>query len=243
MDFTESHTISLGALIGYPIPFLTVDVYTVLYTWIIMALTLATIVAIRIFFHRQALVRYIVVAGVESLLTLTTQSLGSFYFHHFCFIGAIFLFIVLCNVAPIIPYLEEPTQNINTALALGIISFVYIQCAAIKRHGLWHYIKNEYLAPFFIMLPLHLIGKIASIISISFRLFGNIFGGSMITQIYFGTLENVSYSWIFQILGIVSGLNFIIVGFFTLFEGFLQAFVFTMLTLTYLSIALHEEQG
>lgn len=242
MDFTQAHTFSIGTPFGYTSHFLLVDTHTVLYTWIILGITLLALLAIRVIFHRHMLVQHIVVTGVKSLVTLTTQSLGSFYFNHFCFISALFLFIVLCNIAPIIPFLEEPTQNINTALALAIIAFVYIQLAAIKRHGLWHYIKNEYFAPFFVMLPLHVIGKIASIISVSFRLFGNVFGGAMITQIYFGTLENIYYSWIFQLLGIFTGLNFIIVGFFTLFEGFLQAFVFTMLTLTYLSIALHEEQ-
>lgn len=242
LDFTDAHNWSLGKIIGYNYAFLSVHIPTVIHTWLIMLLTLIAIGCIRFFFYRNTVVRAIITTAIDSLMTLITQSLGHFSFNHFCFIAALFLFILLCNIAPIIPWLEEPTQNINTGLALGIISFVYIQCAAIKVHGVWHYIKNEFFAPFFIMFPLHLIGKLASIISISFRLFGNVFGGSMISHIYFGTMENISYSWIFQILGLISGLNFIIVGFFTLFEGCLQAFVFTMLSLTYLSIALHVDQ-
>jgi len=85
------------------------------------------------------------------------------------------------------------------------------------------------------MLPLNIVGKIASILSISFRLFGNIFGGVTIAALYYNTIEG---SWLGESFGLLSGINFLITLFFGLFEGFLQAFVFTMLTVTYLSIAL-----
>ena len=88
------------------------------------------------------------------------------------------------------------------------------------------------------MLPLNLVGKLASIVSISFRLFGNIFGGSIISQIYFGSIKG---SLLLETIGILSGVNIAITLFFTLFEGFLQAFVFAMLTLTYLSIGLQSD--
>jgi F-type H+-transporting ATPase subunit a len=87
------------------------------------------------------------------------------------------------------------------------------------------------------MLPLNVIGKLSSIISISFRLFGNIFGGAIITKLYFGAIGG---SIILELLGLLSGLNFLIVAFFTLFEGLLQAFVFAMLTLTYLALSTQE---
>jgi F-type H+-transporting ATPase subunit a len=73
----------------------------------------------------------------------------------------------------------------------------------------------------------------------SFRLFGNIFGGATISNIYFGAIKG---SFVLETLGLFSGINIIITLFFGLFEGFLQAFVFTMLSLTYLSIAMaHAE--
>jgi F-type H+-transporting ATPase subunit a len=81
---------------------------------------------------------------------------------------------------------------------------------------------------------------LATIISISFRLFGNIFGGSIISEIWFGFLGK---SIFFELGGILTGVNFLVLGFFGMFEAFLQAFVFTMLTLTYLSIGIqHEEE-
>ena len=133
--------------------------------------------------------------------------------------------------------MEEPTASINTTLALAIIGFFYIQIHAIKHHGIKEYAK-EYFQPFFLMLPLHIVGKLSNIVSMSFRLFGNIFGGATISKIYLSLIKS---SIVYEVLGILSGINFIFPLFFGLLEGLLQAFVFTMLTLSYLSIALNSE--
>lgn len=94
------------------------------------------------------------------------------------------------------------------------------------------------------MLPLNLIGKFATIISMSFRLFGNIFGGATIASIYFRLIYG-SPAW--EAIGSFSGINLIIMLFFGLFEGLIQAFVFAMLSLTYLATAIAhddtEQQG
>jgi len=235
LDVEQSHTWSLGHLFGYDHPFLQVNTAIVIHTWIIIGLFILVCTVIRLCMKSSKKMTAIVLFLTESSMDFITASLGCFSYRHYCFIVTLFMFIVACNIAPIIPWLEEPTQNLNTTLALGIISFVYIQLAIISIEGFWGYIKNEYFSPFFLMLPLHLIGKIASIISISFRLFGNIFGGSVISQIYFYSIEKRT---LLQIFGLFSGTNLVIIGFFTLFEGLLQAFVFTMLTLTYLGIAL-----
>ena len=132
---------------------------------------------------------------------------------------------------------EEPTKDLNTTLAFGLIAFVYTQANAIQKFGFLAYIK-EYFSPFFIMFPLHVVGKLASIMSISFRLFGNIYGGFMISDIYFSVLHRF---WLYEIMGLVTGLNMLIILFFSLFEGLLQAFVFTMLSLTYLATAIQGE--
>ena len=90
------------------------------------------------------------------------------------------------------------------------------------------------------MLPLNIVGKIATVVSLSFRLFGNIFGGFIIATIYLKLIEG---SILAETIGMFSGVALVITLFFGLFEGFLQAFVFSMLTLTYLSIALQGEGG
>ena len=114
---------------------------------------------------------------------------------------------------------------------------MYVQFVSIQARGLMPYI-SDFFQPFFVMLPLNIIGKLSAIVSISFRLFGNIFGGAIITKLYFSM---ISGSILLESIGLLSGINFLIIAFFTLFEGLLQAFVFAMLTLTYLSVGCQKE--
>jgi F-type H+-transporting ATPase subunit a len=137
-------------------------------------------------------------------------------------ICALFMFLVLANWLGIIPYLEEPTKDLNTPLSLGIMGFVIAHAAGIKSKGFKAYAK-EYFEPMFFMMPLNVIGELAKIVSISFRLFGNIMGGSIIILV----VSYLTYSLILPPL-----LN----AFFGLFVGTIQAFVFTMLTVVYISV-------
>lgn len=225
--------------LGLDHPFFTLNSTTVLHTWIILGFILLLLIPIRYFLTKKdSIMRYVIAEFATSFLEMCEQTLGTYFtFGHFVFITSLFIFILLCNIIMIIPWMVEPTKDLNTTLALGIITFVYTQVYAIKAHGIGAYVK-EYFQPIFLMLPLHVLGKLASVVSIAFRLFGNIFGGVIISHIYFGAIEG---SIIWETLGLLSGCNFIIVLFFGLFEGFLQAFVFTMLALTYLSIALTAE--
>ncbi|MFC1843003.1 F0F1 ATP synthase subunit A [Candidatus Dependentiae bacterium] len=208
-------------------------------TWVVLLVMLVILIPVYIILKRKpGLVHFMITSFIKYFVNLTKQSLGFFEFKHFAFVASIFMFILMCNLISIIPGLEEPTQDVNTTLALGVVSFLYTHYYSIKTHGLWAYIK-EYFEPFFPMFPLNVVGKIASIVSISFRLFGNIFGGVIISKIYFSMIQG---SWWKETMGILSGINFVIKLFFGLFEGGLQAFVFTMLTVTYLSIELQKEE-
>ena len=224
---------------GLDHPFFNLNSTTVLHTWIILGLLLLALIAIRYFLTKKdSIIRHMITEFVVSFLEMCEQTLGSYFtFGHFTFVTSIFIFILLCNIIVIVPWMEEPTKDLNTTIALGLITFIYTQIYAIKAHGLGAYLK-EYFQPIFLMFPLHVLGKLASVVSISFRLFGNIFGGAIISHIYFGAIGG---SIIWETLGLLSGGNFLIVLFFGIFEGFLQAFVFTMLALTYLSIALTAE--
>ncbi len=137
-------------------------------------------------------------------------------------ICALFMFLVVANWLGIIPHLEEPTKDLNTPLSLGLMGFVIAHAAGIKAKGLKVYLK-EYCEPIFFMLPLNLIGELAKIVSISFRLFGNIMGGAIIILV----VSYLTYSII---------LPPFLFAFFGLFVGTIQAFVFTMLTVVYISV-------
>lgn len=219
-------------------PFFSINKYTVIYTWITLGiLTVMLLIGRYLVLRKDSLARFVTLYVVRFLVDMVDQALTTFSFNHFVFIATIFCFVLACNLISIIPWMEEPTTDLNTTLALGIISFLYAQTAAIRATGLWNYIKG-YFSPFFLMMPLNVMGRLATILSISFRLFGNIFGGSIISNVYFNAIRG---SVLWETVGIVSGLNLLLAGFFGIFEGFLQAFVFSMLSLTYLSLATQGE--
>lgn len=234
------HEWSFGSWFGYENnPFFTINSEIVIHTWIIMLILGLILASIKLFLNHTVLGRFIVLKVVSFFIDLTQQSLGTFVFSHCVFASSLFIFIALCNTASLIPGLDEPTRDINTTLAVGIISFIYVQAVAIKTRGITSYTKDLF-QPFFVMFPLNVIGKLSSIISISFRLFGNIFGGAVITKLYFSSIRG---SFFLELFGMFSGINFLIIAFFTLFEGMLQAFVFAILTLTYISISTQEGGG
>lgn len=137
-------------------------------------------------------------------------------------ICALFMFLLICNMLGLIPHLEEPTKDLNTPLSLGIMGFFIAHYAGIKAKGIKQYLIG-YCHPIFIMAPLNVIGELAKIVSISFRLFGNIMGGSIIILV----VSYLTYSII---------LPPFLSAFFGIFIGTIQAFVFTMLTLVYISV-------
>lgn len=135
---------------------------------------------------------------------------------------ALFMFLLISNWLGIIPHLEEPTKDLNTTLGFGIMGFLIAHYAGIRVKGIKGYVKS-YCEPFFFMAPLNLIGELAKVISISFRLFGNIMGGSIIILV----VSHLTYSVLLPPF-----LN----AFFGFFVGTIQAFVFTMLTIVYISV-------
>ena len=228
------------ARFGLTHPFFNLSKTTIVDTWIILVLMIPLLLLARWFLKKRgSIIYYLTIAFMNSFVGLCKQSIGEVSFKHLTFVTTLFTFIFSANLFALIPGIEEPTKNINTTLALGITAFLYIQYYAIKTAGLWGYIK-EYLSPFFLMLPLNIVGKLATVVSLSFRLFGNIFGGYVISAIYLGVIKG---SIIAESVGMLSGIDLLLKVFFGLFEGFLQAFVFSMLTLTYLSIALSDEGG
>lgn len=239
MDFLSARHWHPFAAWGYTSPYLLINLETVLYTWyVLLALFLILFPLRYILKHKRSVVRFIALSYVKNFIDLIQQALGPLTsFQHISFVISLFTFILICNLAPLIPGLTEPTKDINTTLALGIISFLYTHGNSLYTHGIVEYLK-EYMRPFFVMFPLHVAGQLATVVSLALRLFGNIFGGFTISHLWSSMIQQ---SLIAQLAGLFTGINLLIVGFFVIFEGFLQAFVFSILSLTYLSLALSPE--
>lgn len=257
--------------LGFTNPLLDIDKYPVMYTWAtLIFITVLALAARYTLLHPHSIAHHITLKYVRAFIDLVKNSFDEVIYKHFAFITAIFTFILVSNCIVLIPGMEEPTKNINTTLALALISIVYIQYAAIRAHGLIPYLNEYFKTPlpvfsqpipagivakllffvsrivFFILniiialalFPIELLGLFAKILSLAFRLFGNIFGGSVVSMIW---ANFRSGSIIIQSIAFLSGVNLIIVLFFGLFEGCIQAFVFTILSLTYLSMAVRQQ--
>lgn len=242
------------ASFGLKNSFFALNTHTLYYTWVtIIVLTIVlTLTRFLLYKNSHSVGSFIIKAMGKNFMQLIQQSLGHIVYRYYLFIGALFIYILSCNWIALIPTCEEPTKDLNTTLALGIIAFIFVQREVVKAHGLKTFLK-EYFMPFSFMfplnllagllvLPLKLLGEFASIISISFRLFGNIFGGSIITLL---AQRAVSGSIVANMGATFLGFNLLITGFFIVFEGFLQAFVFSILTLTNIVMALqaHEPEN
>jgi F-type H+-transporting ATPase subunit a len=218
----------LGKLHQLIIPFwghsITINLEVILMTWIVFALLI--IMGLCASNKKSILPRPIQALGeliVSLLYELTEDALGKDLAKTYApLVCALFMFLLLSNWLGIIPHLEEPTKDLNTTLGLGIMGFVIAHYAGIKSKGFKEYVK-EYFQPIFFMMPLNLIGELAKIVSISFRLFGNIMGGSIIILV----VSYLTYSVV---------LPPFLYAFFGLFVGTIQAFVFTMLTVVYISV-------
>ncbi len=203
---------------------LTVNYMTVVNTWVIMGVLIlfGYLVRRRIEstpgpFQRMA---ELYITTMDNLTKETLETTSRAYFP---LVATLFIFLLLCNWWGIIPGFDEPTKDLNTPLSLGIMGFFLTHTAAIRQKGIKAYLK-EYTEPFIIMAPLNMIGELAKVVSISFRLFGNIMGGAIIISVV---------SWMVYSVALPPFLY----AFFGMFVGTVQAFVFTMLTITYIAVA------
>jgi len=139
----------------------------------------------------------------------------------------------------LIPPLAEPTRNVNVPIGLSLFLATGMYGAAVVLKGPKG-LARSFVEPLWFMLPLNLIGAVAQVVSVSFRLFGNIFGGSVIMivaiPVVYDLLPRVLENVLHGAVGVIGG------GFLGLFVGTIQAFVFTMLWMAYHADLVAEEQ-
>jgi len=208
-------------LLGFNLVFNTETIYM---TWIVMGVLIlfGFLATKKIGFLPnpfQVVGELLVSAFQELTVDALDEKMARKYFPLIC---SLFMFLLICNWIGGIPWLSEPTKDLNTPLSLGIMGFFIAHYSGIKAKGFKKY-ALEYCEPIFFMAPLNIIGELAKVVSISFRLYGNIMGGAIIILV----VSSLVYSLV---------LPPILVLFFGIFVGSIQAFVFTMLTLVYISL-------
>ncbi|MCA9860050.1 MAG: F0F1 ATP synthase subunit A [Thermomicrobiales bacterium] len=134
----------------------------------------------------------------------------------------------------LVPILRPPTADLNMTLAMAIVSFTAIQYYGIKSHGVGGRIKHMANPPF--LFPIEVIGEFSRIISLSARLFGNVFAGEALLGVMYAITAKIG----FLVIPVLVPVVFL---FLELMFGTIQALVFAMLTLVYIAIAAAHDHG
>ena len=151
---------------------------------------------------------------------------------YFSFVATIFILIFLSNAIGLIPGFLPPTESINTTLALGVFSFLYFNIKGCKEQGTLNYLKH-FAGPLWYMavliFPIEIISTCIRPISLALRLYGNMYGDHMVLGT-FSSLAPLGVPVIFMLLGLL--------------VSFIQAYVFIMLSMVYVSLATaHHDHG
>ena len=165
--------------------------------------------------------------AVKGLLTFMESIMGPNAKRFVPLIGTTALFILFCNLLGSIPGFDSPTANINTTLACAIVVVVATHVIGVRAHGI-KYIKH-FMGPVWwlawLIFPIELIGHFARVMSLSVRLFGNMFGDHLVVATFLGL--------------VALGIPAIFMGF-GIFVALVQTFVFTLLSIIYITGALEE---
>lgn len=163
---------------------------------------------------------------------ILVESLGEEGAKFLPFISGLFIFVLFSNWFNLVPGFKPPTKDLNTTLGLALLVFLVAHWNGIRSRG-WKNYLGGYFQPYWFMFPSNLFSEFGRTLSHAFRLYGNIFAGGMIIAVIPEILVKLM-SWLGVPLGIVimTIANF----FFGLFIGAIQAFVFAMLAVAYITI-------
>lgn len=145
------------------------------------------------------------------------------------FFGTLFIFILFMNLIGMIPGFESPTMNPMVPLGLAVSVFAYYNWAGLREQGVVGFLKH-FIGPvwwlFFLMIPIEIISHLARPLSLTVRLYANMFAGEKVTF----TFLTLTY---FIAPTIFMGLH--------VFVAVLQAYIFMLLTIIYVSMAVAHE--
>jgi F-type H+-transporting ATPase subunit a len=190
--------------------------------------------------------------GIRDLLE---ENVGHDGLKYVAFVGSISIFILLSNLLSVFPALSAPTSIVVVPLACAVITFVYFNWQGIRHHGFGHYLLTFAGSPkgaadfalAFLLFPVELISTAARVLSLTVRLWANIFASDMLYAIFLSLLVKLTvFAWgkfaplgaVLAILPIVVPLVFIALH---IFVAVIQAYVFTVLPSIYLGIATADE--
>lgn len=185
---------------------------------------------------------------VEGFYTFLGGILGKHARTYTPFLGTLFVFIFVNNIAGIIPLFGAATSKFQTTATLALIVFVYVHYNGIRESGIVAWVDHLMGSPrdlvgwlmVPLLFPLHVIGELARPLSLSLRLFGNIRGEEILIGVFMLLgISLMGSAWPRPIIGVPLHLPFF---FLALITSTIQALVFTLLTTIYLMLVLPSEE-
>ena len=143
--------------------------------------------------------------------------------------GTLFIFILFSNLLGVIPGLESPTMHPEVPAGCALVAFAYYNLMGFSAHGVWNYLKHfagpmPALALF--MIPIELVSHLARPLSLTIRLFANMYAGERVTLVFLGLTYLVAPA-------VFMGLH--------IFVSFLQAYIFALMTMMYVAGAVAHD--
>ena len=201
---------------------------TVVTTWaMVLVLSIVAIVAGRRIRDRPGGWQSVAEWGTEALTGMIEETAGPWGRRFLALVASLGIFIVVANALPILPYLEAPTADINTPVALALVVFFANPYYGIRELGLFGYLR-KFVEPVPILLPINLLHYLSRTFSLAIRLFGNMLSHQLIVAIMLLVLPLVVP---------------VVLELFGLFVGVLQAYIFVVLTTVYLGAAMQAEEA
>ncbi len=194
---------------------------------------------------RQAVAEFL----VETANKFVIGNMGEKFRYFIPFVAALFITSVVSNLISLLG-LRSPTADLSTEAAWAIVVFIMITSQKIKTSGFGGYLKG-FTTPIAIMTPFNVLSELATPISMACRHFGNILSGVVINGLIYGALALASSALLGLIPGLVGdilakipildvGIPAVLSVYFDWFSGFMQAFIFSMLTVMYIANAAEE---
>lgn len=205
---------------------LTFNLDTLTMTWITMAIVilLAVVATRRIALRPRGWQNFLEMA-VVALLEQVEANMGAKGKKLAPLVITLFLFLAVGNELGLVPGFTSPTNDINTTLGLALMIVIIVHVLGVKNKGLIRYVKH-FFEPYVPFVIINIIEEVAKPITLSFRLFGNILAGEILLLVL-----GMLVPYVVPTLWLA----------FSVFVGIVQAFIFTMLSISYLSNSLQDD--
>ncbi len=208
-----------------------------------LILMLLTFIVTRKITKRPGRLQVITEKLVTMLYNLVEETMGKHNAKFAPYIGTIFLTSLFSTLIGMTQIFRSATADLMVTLAWALVTSGMVWFWNIKNFGFFAWLKG-FTEPIVVMTPMNVISEIAQPVSMAFRHFGNVVGGNVLTSIIYTALAGFSsfaLGWISDSLGAIPffqvGIPAFLSVYFDLFSGFVQAFVFSLLTMVYVGAA------